>query len=164
MWIVCTCACRHHKAVRQMLFQPLKQEKARYASATEANPVRSTWRVSGKLGILQSSMICYLHDLGNVTGMHTHSSWALMCMPVTGKSIWSCQIVLYSNKILQNFLLMLVEHIWPVSEWFMQFTYCLNINSELPWKTSDEATWKLTSLKTNQTIWQQNKNTFYYYY
>ena len=32
--------------------------------AIEANPVSSTQRVSGELDISQSSVICYLHDLG----------------------------------------------------------------------------------------------------
>ena len=47
--------------------------------AIEAN---STWKVSDKLGMLQSSIVCHLHDLG--------------------KSIWSCQIVSHITKILQK--------------------------------------------------------------
>ena len=38
--------------------------------AIDANPVSSTWRVSGELGILLSGVVCQFHDLGN--------------------SIWSC--------------------------------------------------------------------------
>ena len=56
--------------------------------AIEVNPVSSSWRVSGKLGISQSSMIHHFHNLG--------------------KSIWNCRIVPHIIKILQNFWLTLV--------------------------------------------------------
>ena len=48
----------------------------------EANSVSGTWRISGKLDILQSSVVGYLH---------------------VGKSIWNCQTVLLVIKILQKF-------------------------------------------------------------
>ena len=53
--------------------------------AIETNPVSSALRVSGELGISQSSGVCYPHNFG--------------------KSIQSCQVVLYITKILQNFWL-----------------------------------------------------------
>ena len=43
----------------------------------------STQRISSELGISQSNVVCYLHDLG--------------------RSIWNCWIVLHVTKILQNF-------------------------------------------------------------
>ena len=46
--------------------------------AIEENPVSCTWRVSGELGIPQSSVVCYLYD--------------------HGESIWNCQIVLQVKK------------------------------------------------------------------
>ena len=44
--------------------------------AIEVNLVSCTWRVSGKLGILQFNVVHHLHDL---------------------KSMWSCQIVPHAN-------------------------------------------------------------------
>ena len=54
----------------------------------EANPVNSTWIISGELVIFQSSLVQHLHNLS--------------------KSIWSCQIIPCITKILLNFWLTLV--------------------------------------------------------
>ena len=51
--------------------------------AKEPNPVSSTQKVSGELGISQSSVVHHLHDLEKVSG--------------------AAEIVLHINKILQNF-------------------------------------------------------------
>ena len=53
----------------------------------KANPVSSTQRVSGKLNISQSSLVCYLYNLS--------------------KCIQSCQIAPHVTKMLQNFWLTL---------------------------------------------------------
>ena len=36
--------------------------------AIETNPMSSTWRVSGVLGMLQFSIVRYLHDLDKISG------------------------------------------------------------------------------------------------
>ena len=56
---------------------------------TLANPVSSTQRVSGELGISQSSVVCHLHDLDK-----------------SSQNYW---IELHITKILQDFWLILVH-------------------------------------------------------
>ena len=51
--------------------------------AIEANLESNIWRVPGKLGILQSSVVHHLHNLS--------------------KSIQSCQTVLHVTKIFKNY-------------------------------------------------------------
>ena len=57
------------------------------APSHKANPASNTQKVSGVLGVSQSSGLCHFLHLG--------------------KSKWSCQIVLHVTKILQNFWLTL---------------------------------------------------------
>ena len=46
------------------LGKPKTRNPKPVVQAKEAIPVSSTWRVSGKLGTSQSSVVCHLHDLG----------------------------------------------------------------------------------------------------
>ena len=69
----------------------------------EVNPANSTWRISGELVILKSSMVCHFHDLS--------------------KSIWIYCIGPYITKILENF-----SFTWALSGFetciiFLVFTY-----------------------------------------
>ena len=75
--------CQNHSDQAKSA-KPKNMDSKAILQAWVKNLASSTWRVSGKLSISQSSIVCHFHDLS--------------------KSIWSYQILSHI-KILQNFWL-----------------------------------------------------------
>ena len=98
------------KTIRQSLVD-LKSRLA-MLQIIEANPVSSTWRVSGELSISQSTVVCHFHF---------------------SQSTQSCLIVLQVFKILQNFRLTQV-FCFIFSFFFLFFFFVLRIYGILIWR------------------------------
>ena len=85
--------------------------------ARKANQVSSTQRVSGKLGISQSNMVCHHHSLSKSIKLcfmlpkYCKNFWLTLVVPHVTKilqNLWLTLVVPHVNKILQNFWLTLV--------------------------------------------------------